>query len=265
MNTSTKNHSTLRTSLIITALLVGLILVLTTLASHAQSRLTYGLEAGGGTSKIYMTNSYGNLHWVRGEYELLLRSYDVNYCYRALRLGSYARYYFVPTFYLQSGVYYTTGGGREGFTKSMVLPSGTDPSGLCPPGGCIETRQDNNIRYQFHQVEVPLLAGVRFAQQLRLYAGPVWSFLLKDDIEIDIHEPHRTAIDPTFVSVRAGIGADMRRLSLDVAFQGAVGNNTSYWEATVPDPTPFGNGHSIIGGRNLGIESFFMTLGYRLR
>ena len=52
MKTNPENHKTCSTFLAITGLLVGLILMLTTLVSHAQFRLTYGAEAGLGTSRL---------------------------------------------------------------------------------------------------------------------------------------------------------------------------------------------------------------------
>ena len=67
MKTNVKNYKTYSVFLVITGLLIGLILALTALASYAQSRFTYGLEAGLGSSQVDMS-PYGGMVWSKNQW-----------------------------------------------------------------------------------------------------------------------------------------------------------------------------------------------------
>lgn len=69
--------------------------------------------------------------------------------------------------------------------------------------------------FEFNRFDVPILAGMRFGP-LRLNAGPVMSFTISEP-----NEAFQKGIKDASWGYQAGIGLDIKKLSLDIRYEGA--------------------------------------------
>ena len=241
----------------------GAVGCLLSLMATAQDRLTYGVEVGVGSSQLYNGLSHGSAAADPfSEYYAQVNSQDGGGA-SVLQMGGYVRYYVANAFFVQSGLGYSYSGGSVDFTtESRMAPdeAGTE----WEPGFHVD---QFSVRHRYHQVEVPLLLGVRFAKQLRLYAGPVVGVALRTSTQVNMSREYALSNDPVFRSLRVGIGADMKRLSLDIYRQETFPNsNASTFEVSRPLPNYFPSSRDVSAGYgNVALSSIVVSVGYRLQ
>ncbi|SEJ68425.1 Outer membrane protein beta-barrel domain-containing protein [Cyclobacterium xiamenense] len=119
-----------------------------------------------------------------------------------------------------AGIFARLGGNRI-FIQPEILYSNT--------GGEFEHMQSNNqVTYtaSFDRIDVPLMAGFKFANFFRIQAGPSLTFIL--DNELSTQDPLLTiASEPntTTLGYQAGIGLDIANMILDFKYEGALANH----------------------------------------
>ncbi len=237
-----------------------LLFAVSTLTGYAQSRFTYGVEAGAGSAQLDMSFLYGGTTPFHHQYVDVTFWNARNDRRRALQIGGYARYYLLSAIYVQSGLYYASDGGQEELIKNTYLGDAADCS-----GGCELREYRQRVNYTFHYGEVPLLVGVRLFQQLRLYGGFSGGLVLGQNAEVAINDPYElNELDWGYTSARLGIGLDAHRFSMDIFFQKTVSDNGGGWDATAEVPGYFGREGVYSGASDVNITKVLATIGYRL-
>lgn len=69
--------------------------------------------------------------------------------------------------------------------------------------------------FEFNRLDVPILAGVKLGP-LRLNAGPVMSFTISET-----NEAFKKGIKDATWGYQAGIGLDIKKISIDIRYEGA--------------------------------------------
>ncbi len=239
--------------LLTTRFALALVFSVATLASHAQSRFTYGLEVG--ASRFNLTasatgSSVGFLSFDqdrRGSEGL------------SPQVGGYLRYRPTSWLLVQSGLSYLY--TDAGFPLTLVSEGGTF---FPAPGGGRTNGEHLTAHYRFHQLEVPLLLGVRLFQWLRVYAGPSWTLSLDTGVETATSADYHYHHDPVFPSLRVGVGGSLRRFSLDVFWQSTT-RNGSYFRARKSLPGPVLPTEASILYQDFNFDRVAVMIGYRLR
>ena len=250
----------IKLGIVLTLSLLVVMLCLLSSVSQAQSRLTYGLEAGAGSAQIDMSFLYGGaipFNQQRVEVTFWNARNDRR---RALQFGGYARYYFFPAIYVQSGLYYASDGGQEELIKNTYLGDAADCS-----GGCELREYRQRVNYTFHYGEVPVLVGVRLWQQIRLYGGFGWGLVLGQNIEVAIDDPYQLVNrDLGYTNARVGVGLEAHRFSMDIFFQKTISDNGGGWDATAEVPNYFEREGVYNGASGINITKVLATISYRL-
>ena len=236
-----------------------MLIVLISYASYAQQRLTYGVELGLGSTHVYYKNEYSVSQFFATDEGFTSVNYDHIYYTRQQMTvggGAYVRYQINPAWYVQSGLNYVIDWDRASYWRS-------EDEGFFK-GNSHGHAATSTLNYQLHQVEVPLIAGIRFYERWRLYAGPTWGVIVTARRENEQYEERTPALslDRLLTNVRIGLGVDLQRVSLDLTFQRTL-HNTSSWQVA---DDPFGGGpfDPQVGGNNLRIKRAVLTVGYRL-
>ncbi|RYY66490.1 MAG: PorT family protein [Chitinophagaceae bacterium] len=164
-------------------LLAGCLLLAS--GAYAQTgRLTLGLETGFGLASLRGSSAYNQLITVRpSTYQGLYVSWALN-----------------DRWFLRSGAGFSLNGSKQRGTVTF-----TDPNGV--PTGTYHAH--SNLPY----LNVPLLAGVSFGPNKRLYAlaGPYMGFLLSAHDTYDGHDATDTKhlYEQTDFGVMAGLGVQL--------------------------------------------------------
>ncbi|WP_226390102.1 porin family protein [Penaeicola halotolerans] len=90
-------------------------------------------------------------------------------------------------------------------------------------GGEIRERQGLNSRsydVRFNKIDVPVMAGFRFAEVFRIQAGPVASILLNSDVSDEFQQLFNPDYNRTTLGYQAGIGLDLANLVVDLKYEG---------------------------------------------
>ena len=157
----------------IAALICLMLVALTSYASYAQQRLTYGLTLGLRSTHVYYKNEYTVSSFFATDEGVTSVHHDHVYYTRqqaAVGAEAYVRYQINPVWYVQSGLNYVIDWDRASYLRREDQRFFKGNS-----RGSAET---NTLSYQWHQLEVPLIAGVRFYECWRLYAGPSWGIVV---------------------------------------------------------------------------------------
>lgn len=95
-------------------------------------------------------------------------------------------------------------------------------------GGIVEKVEENGaselLTVDFKRIDLPVLVGVKFGP-LRLGAGPVGSYVIKESVINDISE-----LDPDYSiftnsmtwGFQAGLGLDVSKISIDARYEGSL-------------------------------------------
>ena len=235
---------------------------LLSLIGFAQDRLTYGVEVGVGSSQLITGrgSSSETIITPQADYYARMRFEDGGGDI-ALQLGGYTRYYWTRALFVQSGINYSHYGGRMRSTTRSFLPTDLPLEHGWQPGYHFAS---SSVRHHFHQVEVPLLLGVRIAQQLRFYAGPTLGVNVRAGTQTDLPVEYQWSHDPFFGNLRLGIGADMRRLSLDIHYQETLTYNNSALSVDRLSPNNFSTSVVTAGYGIPALASVIVKVGYRL-
>ena len=251
----------IKLGIILTLSLLVVMLCLLSSGSQAQSRFTYGLEAGGGASEVNMSFLLGGTTPYQDQWVDVTFFGAQNARRAAWQAGGYVRYYVFPAVFAQSGLYYASDGGEEELIKRTLLSNSNDLG-----GGAYSLRQyHQRVTYRFHYAEVPLLAGVRLFGQVRLYGGFTWGLLLSENTEVRIADPYQLMNrDRSYTNARVGIGVDANRFSVDVSSQKTVSDNKGGWDATAEVPSYFEREGVYNGASGINITKVLATISYRL-
>lgn len=86
-------------------------------------------------------------------------------------------------------------------------------------------------QFKFHNIDVPLLIGRKIIDakvfNLRAYAGPMVSFLLKDENSTKNYNPENYDFNNKIWGGQAGIGVDIGNLTFDVRYQSKLSKISS--------------------------------------
>lgn len=95
-------------------------------------------------------------------------------------------------------------------------------------GGIVEKVAENGanelLTVDFKRIDLPVLVGVKFGP-LRLGAGPVGSYVVKESVVNDISEldPDYTVFTNSMTwGFQAGLGVDLSKISLDARYEGSL-------------------------------------------
>jgi hypothetical protein len=148
-----------------------------------QKSFELGVHGGWSYTKMYATNYHTRTHW-------------------GYAAGLFGRVNFVKGIYLEPSVDYTH--------KEVVLE-----------------RAINDTKLRISSVDIPVLLGVKFLNfplaQVRAFVGPTASLLLKpieyEDNVTHYENPPLVTSDKTMFYLRAGLGADIWRATLDISYE----------------------------------------------
>ena len=231
-------------------LITTILLAFLGLTTQAQQRFTYGVATSLGRSTL-TSNVVGHRSgYISFEFGQPVTSHW------SVQAGGYARYYPTSWLFIQSGAYYQYDYGS--------FPLVIETQQLRPGGDFRNDVEHLLVDYRFHQVEVPVLLGVRVLQRLRVYAGPSGGFSLATRTTTATSANYQYRNDPVFRNVRVGVGADWQRFTLDVFLQ-QTWRNDSYFSAnkSLSDPV-VENSETAIRYDNFNLRRVMITLGYRL-
>ena len=227
----------------------------------AQSRMTYGLQVGVGSTMLENGSSYASVAAAQTSGYYAQINSKANGSASTIQAGGYLRYYFASAFFVQSGMNYSNSGGTVRFSAESLLPENELDHPEWRPGYHTDFF---TVRHRYHQLEIPWLVGVRFAKQLRLYVGPTVGVSLHTSSRVNTASEYRLSNDPVFRNLRVGIGADMQRLSLDIHLQETFPNtNSSSFEVSKSLPDYFWGESVSAGYSNVALRSVVITVGYR--
>ena len=229
--------------------------------AHAQNQLICGVEIGAGSSQLYHESIHASVAADPFSDRYVHMNYEEGGASPVVQLGGYVRYYMAGAFFVQSGLSYRFVGGEVGFETESLLSS-DEPGAGWPPGFHVDRFA---VRYRYHQVETPILLGVRFAKQIRLYVGPTVGVALHTGTQVNTSDHYELTNDPVFRNLRVGIGADTKRLSLDIYRQATFPqSNASRFRIAQPLPNYFPSREVSAGYENVGLISVVVLIGYRL-
>ena len=82
------------------------------------------------------------------------------------------------------------------------------------------------VKYEatFNRLDVPVLVGLKFADFLRIQAGPVASFMLNSEVTQDVGNASLPDYKKSTLAYQAGIGVDIGNMILDLKYEGSLGN-----------------------------------------
>ncbi|PSR06156.1 MAG: hypothetical protein BRD49_01960 [Bacteroidetes bacterium SW_10_40_5] len=89
----------------------------------------------------------------------------------------------------------------------------------------------NEVDINYNKVNVPVMAGKRFLKVIRFNAGPVFSFHLSDNVDIDEDKNMNFKYNDLTVGLQGGIGFDIWKIVLDARYQWNISkltNNIKY-------------------------------------
>lgn len=111
-------------------------------------------------------------------------------------------------------------GGNRIFIQPEVLYTNT--------GGEFESQQGtSNVTYtaSFDRLDLPIMAGYKFANFFRLQAGPVMTFIINSDFHSDTQNGVAPEYNNATLGYQAGIGLDIANMILDLKYEGALGKH----------------------------------------
>jgi hypothetical protein len=159
-------------------LTIIILLAAFTLTGNAQEIFNLGLKTGINTSKISSHRS----------------DYDAQYINNYM-FGAFARFNFGPI-YLQPEAYFNSKGGEINSDNTTTAVNS----------------------FNLNTIDVPALVGLKIINQeplnLRVMAGPVFSFATKKDVEGDVFT--KSNIENNFFGWQFGAGVDFLFLTLDL-------------------------------------------------
>ncbi|MDR1273192.1 MAG: porin family protein [Odoribacteraceae bacterium] len=153
-----------------------------TSAMAQQKSFELGVHGGWSYNKMYATNYHTRTHW-------------------GYAAGLFGRVNFVKGIYLEPAIDYTH--------KEVVIE-----------------RSINDTKLRISSLDVPILLGVKFLDfplaKVRAFAGPIASLLFKPieygDNITNMENPPLITSDKTMFYVRAGVGVDIWRATLDISY-----------------------------------------------
>ncbi len=83
----------------------------------------------------------------------------------------------------------------------------------------LEASDVNEVDINYNKVNVPVMAGKRFLKVIRFNAGPVFSFHLSDNVDIDEDKNINFKYNDVSVGLQGGIGFDIWKIVLDARYQ----------------------------------------------
>jgi len=170
-------------------LISGLLFILTNI--YAQYTFDLGLKAGLNNSKVTVNKE----------------EFDAT-TINKFHIGAFARFN-LDWFYLQPEAYYSSKGGD---IEKIVGGSALDAVSS----------------FNYHMVDVPLILGVKVinkkALNLRVLAGPVFSFLTDTSIETQNSELSTAYFKDRLFGWQYGLGADFLMFTLDARIERSSGN-----------------------------------------
>jgi hypothetical protein len=157
--------------------------------------LTFGLRGGVSSSGLQVKESFpittGGTYEYRGGNKIL-----------GWHIGVLARVK-ISKVYVQPEVLFTESGG-----DIEITPTGTATFSGTGVGSI-----------KFHNISIPVLAGVKLGKYFRVNAGPAFNFPLSQKVSDNISEFKQNYNSAT-VGYQAGIGADVSILMLDLKYEG---------------------------------------------
>lgn len=117
----------------------------------------------------------------------------------------------------------------------------------------------DELKLNFHRLDVPVLAGIYFGRSLRLNAGPFASLSINTNGEASDQNLDGRLQDYYNRSIwgwQAGVGLDIWRFTLDARYETTIGNlrDFKYGETTIETFLPDEQQH----------QQFVFSLGYKL-
>jgi hypothetical protein len=162
---------------------------------HAQF-LSVGPRVGISSSKVQVDERFT----ANGE-EI---SYDTENAKVGFHVGAFARMK-ISSFYVQPELLYTSSGG------SIAVESESKGKDIW------------NLRY--NKIDLPVMAGFKFAKVLRIQAGPTFSYLLSTDArDTDEFDNISQNYKDATVGYQVGLGLDIGKLFLDFKYEGNLSN-----------------------------------------
>lgn len=94
-----------------------------------------------------------------------------------------------------------------------------------------EGATDFSGHLKFHNIDVPLLLGRKIIDakifNLRVFAGPMVSFLLKDENSVKNYNPENYDFNNKIWGGQAGLGMDIGNITLDIRYQSKLSKISS--------------------------------------
>ncbi len=81
---------------------------------------------------------------------------------------------------------------------------------------------------KLNRLDIPVLVGLKIFGIGNVFAGPVFEYVLKSDIDID--EINSIKSDDFFVGTQFGVGFEFWKLGLDIRYETAFSSNNSTFE-----------------------------------
>ncbi len=155
----------------------------------------YGIKAGVGFSSLKIEDITG-ITGPSGAYDLVTGDGVMGY-----HVGLQTRIK-IAMLLIQPELYFNAGGG----TIEQIQA-----------GGATEV-----LNVNFSRIDVPVLVGVKLGP-LRINAGPVGSFVLKETNDLTQIQPDYTIFTSAMTwGFQAGLGVDISKLSLDARYEGSL-------------------------------------------
>lgn len=104
--------------------------------------------------------------------------------------------------------------------------------------GNVQIGGSEELKLDFHRLDVPVIAGIHLGPGFRINAGPFASLLIDTQGESNARQDLDTFIDDSYQRAlwgwQAGIGFDFWRLTLDARYETTQGNLRDYDPAHTP-------------------------------
>ncbi len=94
-----------------------------------------------------------------------------------------------------------------------------------------DTTTDGSFSTHTNNLDIPILGGIKLLGIARIYAGPVFSTTLSDDISLN--NVKKLSSDDFSVAGQAGIGVDVSVLTFDVRYEFGFNNNDANYINTI--------------------------------
>jgi hypothetical protein len=200
-------------------LFLFLLLVLPS-AAFAQVKFRLGPKVGMGISRVNLSGTGSGLGT-----EIIPADSRVSF-----HGGAFARLQ-IGAFFLQPEAYYSSIGSQAIFESGSLNQA-------------IRTAQDYNL----NRVDVPILAGLRFGEVVRIGAGPVFSALTGST---SVHEK----LNASTVGLQAGLGLDLGKFSVDFRYETGLSRFSN--SLTIP-----GTNRTFPADQRM--NQFMLSLGYSI-